>query len=192
MQLTVQRSAKRRGCLLSYSQAEPGRESTQPSPRLLAEPCCYSDHGTFLTFVADPTPLLIHPPCTSSTDHPWLDRFRSYWSRNLISQFNCPMELSKNVHQLWLGSGVRENYRTAMPLISHSGSFMFILGVLCAILQNRFPSSHLETGTCISPLIWPQYSNLTKAERIPNISSMPWLHMNSCSSRIIAKFPSWC
>ena len=32
-------SAKRRGCLLSYSQAEPGRELTQPSPRLLAEPC---------------------------------------------------------------------------------------------------------------------------------------------------------
>ena len=35
----VQRSAKRRGCLLSYSQAEPGRELTQPSPRLLAQPC---------------------------------------------------------------------------------------------------------------------------------------------------------
>ena len=35
----VQRSAKRFGCLLSYSQAEPGRELTQPSPRLLAEPC---------------------------------------------------------------------------------------------------------------------------------------------------------
>ena len=35
----VHRSAKRRGCLLSYSQAEPGRELTQPSPRLLAEPC---------------------------------------------------------------------------------------------------------------------------------------------------------
>ena len=30
---------KRRGCLLSYSQAEPERELTQPSPRLLAEPC---------------------------------------------------------------------------------------------------------------------------------------------------------
>ena len=25
--------------MLSYSQAEPGRELTQPSPRLLAEPC---------------------------------------------------------------------------------------------------------------------------------------------------------
>ena len=35
----VQRSAKRRGCLLSYSQAEPGREVTQPSPRLLADHC---------------------------------------------------------------------------------------------------------------------------------------------------------
>ena len=35
----VQRSAKRRGCLLSYSQAEPGRESTQPRKHLLAEPC---------------------------------------------------------------------------------------------------------------------------------------------------------
>ena len=35
----LQRSAKRRGCLLSYSQAEPGRELTQPSSRLLAEPC---------------------------------------------------------------------------------------------------------------------------------------------------------
>ena len=35
----VQGSAKRRACLLSYSQAEPGRELTQPSPRLLAEPC---------------------------------------------------------------------------------------------------------------------------------------------------------
>ena len=30
---------KRRGCLLSYSQSEPGRELTQPSPRLSAEPC---------------------------------------------------------------------------------------------------------------------------------------------------------
>ena len=35
----LQRSAKRRGCLLSYNQAEPGRELTQPSPRLFAEPC---------------------------------------------------------------------------------------------------------------------------------------------------------
>ena len=35
----IQRSAKRRGCLLSYSQSEPGRELTQPSPRPLAEPC---------------------------------------------------------------------------------------------------------------------------------------------------------
>ena len=35
----LQGSAKRRACLLSYSQAEPGRELTQPSPRLLAEPC---------------------------------------------------------------------------------------------------------------------------------------------------------
>ena len=35
----VQGSAKRWGCLLSYSQAEPGRELTQPSYRLLAEPC---------------------------------------------------------------------------------------------------------------------------------------------------------
>ena len=35
----VQGSAKRHGCLLSYSQAEPGRELMQPSPRLLAEPC---------------------------------------------------------------------------------------------------------------------------------------------------------
>ena len=33
---SVQRLAERRACLLSYSQAEPGRESTQPSPRLLA------------------------------------------------------------------------------------------------------------------------------------------------------------
>ena len=32
----------RRGCLLCYRQAEPGRELTQPSPRLLAEPCEYS------------------------------------------------------------------------------------------------------------------------------------------------------
>ena len=39
--IQIQRSAKRRGCLLSYSQAEPGRELTQPSPRLLAEPCKY-------------------------------------------------------------------------------------------------------------------------------------------------------
>ena len=37
--LNVQRSAKSRGCLLSYSQAEPGRQLTQPSPTLLAEPC---------------------------------------------------------------------------------------------------------------------------------------------------------
>ena len=36
---SLQRSALRRGCLLSYSQAEPGRKLTQPSPRLLAEPC---------------------------------------------------------------------------------------------------------------------------------------------------------
>ena len=33
---------KRRGCLLSYSRAEPGRELTQPRPRLLAEPCTSS------------------------------------------------------------------------------------------------------------------------------------------------------
>ena len=40
----IQRSAKRRGCLLSYSQAEPGRKLTQPSPRLLAEPCSSGIH----------------------------------------------------------------------------------------------------------------------------------------------------
>ena len=40
--MELQRSAKRRGCLLSYSQAEPGRELTQPSPCLLAEPCMTS------------------------------------------------------------------------------------------------------------------------------------------------------
>ena len=39
--LHVQGSAKRRGCLLSYNQAEPGRELTQPSTRLLAEPCMW-------------------------------------------------------------------------------------------------------------------------------------------------------
>ena len=38
-QVYIQRSAKRRGCLPSYSQAEPIRELTQSSPRLLAEPC---------------------------------------------------------------------------------------------------------------------------------------------------------
>ena len=42
--LHLQRSAKRRGCLLSYSQAEPGRELTQPSPRLLAEPFTIAAH----------------------------------------------------------------------------------------------------------------------------------------------------
>ena len=34
----LQSSAKRHGCLLSFSQAEPGRELTQHSPRLLTEP----------------------------------------------------------------------------------------------------------------------------------------------------------
>ena len=45
----VQRSAKRRGCLLSYSQAEPGRELIQPSPRLLAEPCIVNGNHEFIT-----------------------------------------------------------------------------------------------------------------------------------------------
>ena len=40
----ILRSAQRRGCLLSYSQAEPGRELTQPSPRLLAEPCTLTSY----------------------------------------------------------------------------------------------------------------------------------------------------
>ena len=35
----VQRSVKWRGCLLSYSQAEPGRELTQPSLCVSVEPC---------------------------------------------------------------------------------------------------------------------------------------------------------
>ena len=42
----LQRSAKRRGCLISYSQAEPGRELTQPSPRLLAKPCMFGVLGS--------------------------------------------------------------------------------------------------------------------------------------------------
>ena len=33
---------KRWGCLLSYSQAQPGRDITQPSLRLLAKPCNYN------------------------------------------------------------------------------------------------------------------------------------------------------
>ena len=53
----VQRSAKRWGCLLSYSQADPGRELTQPRPRLLAQPCIWNwecllgcRHRRFLLF----------------------------------------------------------------------------------------------------------------------------------------------
>ena len=38
-EVLLQRSAKRRGCSLSYSQAEPGRELTQPRKHVLAEPC---------------------------------------------------------------------------------------------------------------------------------------------------------
>ena len=34
----MQKSAKRRGCLQSYSQAEPGRELMQPRKHVLAEP----------------------------------------------------------------------------------------------------------------------------------------------------------
>ena len=37
----IQRSGKRCGCLLSYSQAEPGRALTQPRKHLLAEPCMF-------------------------------------------------------------------------------------------------------------------------------------------------------
>ena len=46
--MTRGRSAKRRGCLLSYSQAEQGKELTQPSPRLLAEPCTCIWHMNFI------------------------------------------------------------------------------------------------------------------------------------------------
>ena len=42
----LQRSAKRRGCLLSYSHAEPGRELTQPGKHLLAEPCILLSNDT--------------------------------------------------------------------------------------------------------------------------------------------------
>ena len=38
---------KRRGCLLSYSQAEPGRDLSQPSPRLIAEPCTDNPESTY-------------------------------------------------------------------------------------------------------------------------------------------------
>ena len=38
---------KRRCCLLSYSQAEPGRVLTQPSLRLLAEPCTMITTGGY-------------------------------------------------------------------------------------------------------------------------------------------------
>ena len=41
----VQRLAKRRGFLLSYSQAEPGRELTQPRTHLLAEPCTITSNS---------------------------------------------------------------------------------------------------------------------------------------------------
>ena len=36
---TFTENRKRRGSLLSFSQAEPGRESTQPRKHLLADPC---------------------------------------------------------------------------------------------------------------------------------------------------------
>ena len=41
----LQRSAKRRGCLISYSQAEPGIELTQPRTHLLAEPCIHTSRN---------------------------------------------------------------------------------------------------------------------------------------------------
>ena len=40
----IRRSAKRRGYLLTYSQAELGRELTQPRKHLLAEPCTDYTH----------------------------------------------------------------------------------------------------------------------------------------------------
>ena len=47
--MNVKRSAKRRGSLLSYSQAEPRRELTQPRKHLFAEPCTGSPGYQFET-----------------------------------------------------------------------------------------------------------------------------------------------
>ena len=87
----LQRSAKRRGCLLSYSQAEPGGELTQPSPRLLAEPCMtlssniltlriftqYLPHFTF-TFINPSRSSRLHPPSSSCSSHT-SDRACTVW-----------------------------------------------------------------------------------------------------------------
>ena len=68
---------KKAGCLLSYSQAEPGRELTQPSPRLLAEPC-NSDNYLAMAHLAfynmsnygdfGPLPLCSHINATPLTE----------------------------------------------------------------------------------------------------------------------------
>ena len=42
-----QRRASERVVVQRYSQAQPGRELTQPSPRLLAEPCTHEAHEAF-------------------------------------------------------------------------------------------------------------------------------------------------
>ena len=86
-QKCLQRSAKRRGCLLSYSQAEPGRELTQPSPRLLAEPCILSKRTI--------EPTLRHESCKSDNCQGGKGRkYRGGW----IFSSECGNEWEGNRH----------------------------------------------------------------------------------------------
>ena len=56
-----------RGCLLSYSQAKPGRELTQPSRRLFAEPCNMLSPWPNLLYSCTPRTLLYSLYCILTT-----------------------------------------------------------------------------------------------------------------------------
>ena len=161
-----------------------------------------SDRGTFLEYITACS--LIHP------FHP-LDRSRFYWSRNLISQFNCPIELSRNVSQSVSGE-IRENFGTvdaaALWNLIPVSDWERVNGISCpswgscnvelnrsAAEGARFSKMRSwlyiklvqERSFSISFLIRTSSSIFFKGKGI-----RVWLHKNFCSSRIIAKFPPWC
>ena len=102
----IQRSAKRRGCLLSCSQAEPGRELTQPIPRLLAELCTINLKGLHLTAIK----VISHPRVRRKSFPTWYCNVQS-----------CRMEGGRVTEAVTHSSVLHSRRRPRRPQLCQGG-----------------------------------------------------------------------
>ena len=107
----LQRSAKRRGCLLNYSQAEPGGQSRQPMLYLLAEPCrvnCARASNQRISTLPNFNECYLRDVLRFPASH-----LQVYPARLPSSFFNLPPE--SRLHQAWVKRAPHFHSRRPKP-----------------------------------------------------------------------------